>query len=159
MLPDAAQARAAQQATQAIYHEKGWGAAMADFMAMATWQGEFTDAYAAQPAPDPAQFGMPTEDDGSRGDPLLSGVSNPITDYRPDVDALKAAPTRVVVAVGIESDGVFTGRTAVATAEALGQQATVFPSHHGGFMGGEFGYAGEPEAFAARLREVLDEGR
>ena len=24
-------------------------------------------------------------------------------------------------------------------------------------MGGEFGYAGQPEAFAARLREVLDE--
>ena len=23
-------------------------------------------------------------------------------------------------------------------------------------MGGEFGYAGQPEAFAARLREVLD---
>ena len=157
MLPDADQARAAQQATQAIYHEKGWGAGMADFMAMTMWRGEFTDEYAAQPAPDPAQFGMPTEDDGSREDPLLSGVSNPITDYRPDVDALNAAPTRVVVAVGIESDGVFTGRTAVATAEALGQQATVFPSHHGGFMGGEFGYAGEPEAFAARLREVLDE--
>ncbi len=159
MLPDADQARAAQQATQAIYHEKGWGAGMADFMAMTMWQGEFTDEYAAQPAPDPAQFGMPTDDDGSRGDPLLSGVSNAITDYRPDVDALNAAPTRVVVAVGIESDGVFTGRTAVATAEALGQEATVFPSHHGGFMGGEFGYAGEPEAFAARLREVLDEGR
>ena len=159
MLPDADQARAAQQATQAIYHEKGWGAAMADFMAMTMWKGEFTDEYAAQPAPDPAQFGMPTDDDGSRGDPLLSGVSNPITDYRPDVEALKAAPTRVVVAVGIESDGVFTGRTSVATAEALGQEATVFPSHHGGFMGGEFGYAGEPEAFAARLREVLDEGR
>ena len=44
----------------------------------------------------------------------------------------------------------------MATAEALGQEATVFPSHHGGFMGGEFGYAGEPEAFAAKLREVLD---
>ena len=157
MLPDADQARAAQQATQAIYHEKGWGAGMADFMAMTMWQGEFTSEYAAQPPPDPAQFGMPTDDDGSRGDPLLSGVSNPITDYRPDVDALRAAPTRVVVAVGIESDGVFTGRTAVATAEALGQKATVFPSHHGGFMGGEFGYAGEPEAFAIRLREVLDE--
>lgn len=159
VLPDADQARAAQQATQAIYHEKGWGAGMADFMAMTMWQGEFTDEYAAQPAPDPAQFGMPTDDDGSREDPLLSGVSNAITDYRPDVDALKAAPTRIVIAVGIESEGVFTGRTAVATAEALGQQATVFPSHHGGFMGGEFGYAGEPEAFAARLREVLDEGR
>jgi len=34
--------------------------------------------------------------------------------------------------------------------------AAVFPSHHGGFLGGEFGQSGEPEAFAARLREVLD---
>src|SRR5687768_13411108 len=144
-LPDAEQARAAQLATQAVYHGKGWGAGMADFMAMTTWQGEFTDEYAAQPSPDPAQFGMPTDDDGSREDPLLSGVSNAITDYGPDVDALKAAPARIVVAVGVESDGVFTGRTAVATAEALGQEATVFPSHHGGFLGGEFGYAGEPE--------------
>jgi hypothetical protein len=42
-------------------------------------------------------------------------------------------------------------------AEQLGQQATVFPSHHGGFMGGEFGYAGQPEAFAAKLREVLSQ--
>ena len=159
VLPDAEQARAAQRGFQAVYEENGWGAGMAAFMAMSSWQGEYTDEYFAQPLPDPAQFGMPTDDDGSRDDPLLSSVSNPITDYRPDVDALKAAPTRVVVAVGIESDGVFTGRTAVATAEALGQEATVFPSHHGGFMGGEFGYAGEPEAFAARLREVLDECR
>jgi hypothetical protein len=51
--------------------------------------------------------------------------------------------------------GTFTGRTSVATAELLGQRATVFPSHHGGFLGGESGYAGQPEAFARRLREVL----
>jgi hypothetical protein len=51
----------------------------------------------------------------------------------------------------------FTGRTAVATAELFGQQATVFPSHHGGFLGGESGYAGQPEAFARKLREVLDD--
>jgi hypothetical protein len=59
--------------------------------------------------------------------------------------------------VGEESTGTFTGRTSVATAERLGQQATVFPSHHGGFMGGEFGYPGQPEAFASKLRVVLDE--
>ena len=46
----------------------------------------------------------------------------------------------------------------VATAELLGQQATVFPSHHGGFLGGEFGYAGKPEPFARKLHEVLDDG-
>jgi hypothetical protein len=65
----------------------------------------------------------------------------------------------VLIAVGEESSGLFTGRTSVATAELLGQQVTVFPSHHGGFLGGEFGYAGQPEAFARRLREVLDAGR
>ncbi|WP_218054103.1 hypothetical protein [Microbacterium sp. 3J1] len=54
---------------------------------------------------------------------------------------------------------MYTGRTSIALAEKLGQQATVFPSHHGGFMGGEFGYAGQPEAFAATLREVLDQPR
>jgi hypothetical protein len=85
---------------------------------------------------------MPSEDDGSRDDPLLSDRSWAVSSYRPDVDALAAAPTRVVIAVGEESLGTFTGRTAVATAELLGQEATVFPSHHGGFLGGEFGYAG-----------------
>ena len=48
---------------------------------------------------------------------------------------MAAAPTRIVIAVGEESLGTFTGRAAVATAELLGQQATVFPSHHGGFLG------------------------
>jgi hypothetical protein len=82
-------------------------------------------------------------------------VSWAVTDYRPDADALAAAPTRIVVAVGEESGNTFTARTAVATAALLGQEATVFPSHHGGFMGGEYGYAGQPEAFARRLQEVL----
>jgi hypothetical protein len=129
---------------------------MAAFIAMTSWRGEFTDEYFSQPAPDPAQFGMPTEDDGRRDDPLLSDRSWAITGYRPDVDALAAAPTRIVIAVGEESLGTFTGRAAVATAELLGQQPTVFPSHHGGFMGDEYGYAGQPEAFARKLREVLD---
>ena len=60
-----------------------------------------------------------------------------------------------MIAVGEESINTFTGRTAVATAAVLGQDATVFPSHHGGFLGGEFGYPGQPEAFAVKLREVL----
>jgi pimeloyl-ACP methyl ester carboxylesterase len=158
VLPDAAAAERAQAGVNDIYKAAGSGAGMAAFIAMTSWQGEFTDDYFAQPAPDPAAFGMPTDDDGSRDDPLLSDRSWAVTSYRPDVDALAAAPTRVVIAVGEESEGTFTARTAVAVAELLGQQATVFPSHHGGFLGGEFGYAGQPEAFAHKLREVL-EGR
>jgi pimeloyl-ACP methyl ester carboxylesterase len=156
VLPDAAAAERARAGFRDAYEARGSNAGMAAFIAMTSWQGEFTDDYFAQPAPDPAQFGMPTEDDGSRGDPLLSDRSWAVTSYRPDVDALAAASTRVVIAVGEESFGTFTGRTSVATAELLGQQATVFPSHHGGFVGGESGYAGQPEAFARKLREVLD---
>ena len=79
-----------------------------------------------------------------------------MTGYRLDLDALAAAPTRVAIAVGEESLEVFTGRTSAATAQLLGQQPALFPSHHGGFVGGDSGYAGKPEQFAARLRAVLD---
>jgi hypothetical protein len=130
---------------------------MAAFIAMTSWQGEFTEEYFAQSTPDPAQFGMPTEDDGSRDDPLLSDRSWAVSSYHPDIDALVAVPTRIVIAVGEESAGTFTGRASVATAELLGQQATVFPSHHGGFVGGDSGYAGQPEAFARKLRDELTE--
>src|SRR3954471_10290600 len=158
VLPDAAAAERARAGFRDAYEANGSGAGMAAFIAMTSWRGEFTDEYFAQPAADPAAVGMLAEDDGSREDPLLSDRSWAVSSYRPDVDALAAAPTRIVIAVGEESLDTFTGRTAVATAELLGQQATVFPSHHGGFVGGEFGYAGQPEAFARRLREVLDGG-
>ena len=157
VLPDAEAAERARAGFREAYEAKGSGAGMAAFIAMTSWRGEFTDEYFAQPTPDPAQFGMPTEDNGKRDDPLLSDRSSAVTSYHPDVDALAAAPTRIVIAVGEESADTFTGRTSVATANLLGQQVTVFPSHHGGFLGGEFGYAGQPEAFARRLREVLDD--
>jgi pimeloyl-ACP methyl ester carboxylesterase len=156
LLPDADRAFAAERDVHAAYHDKGFGYGMAAFIGLTSWHGEFTDDYAAAPAPDPAAFGLPVDDDGSRQDPLLSGVSDAITAYRPDVAALTAARTRIVIGVGVESEGVLTGRTSVATAEALGLEVTEFPSHHGGFLGGEHGYAGQPEAFAARLRQVLD---
>jgi pimeloyl-ACP methyl ester carboxylesterase len=158
VLPDADAVHRARVAYTKIYEDKGWGAGMAAFIALTSWEGELTDEYFAQPAPDPAAFGMPTEDDGARDDPLLSDRSWAVPLYRPDLEALKASPTRIVVAVGEESMKVYTGRTAIALAAQLGQEPTVFPSHHGGFMGGEFGYAGQPEAFAARLRDVLDRG-
>src|SRR5919107_4825271 len=157
VLPDAEAAERARAGVRDAYEANGSGAGMAAFIALTSWRGEFTDEYFAQPAADPAAFGMATEDDGSRDDPLLSDRSWAVSGYRPDVEALAAAPTRIVIAVGEESEDVFTGRTAVATAELLGQSATVVPSHHGGFLGGEHGYAGQPEAFARKLSDVLDD--
>ncbi len=156
LLPDADQAVAAERAVQAAYHERGYGAGMAAFIALTAWPGEFTDAYLAQPAPDPAQFGMPADDDGRRDDPLLSGTANAITSFRPDPSALAASSTRLVVAVAAESGDTLTGRTTRALGQVLGLPVTEFPSHHAGFLGADSGYGGEPEAFAARLREVLD---
>ncbi|MFF5637038.1 alpha/beta fold hydrolase [Streptomyces sp. NPDC012825] len=157
LTPDGPAAVRARAGVRDAYEKRGWGAGMAAFVAMTSWEGEFTDAYFAQPHPDPAAFGMPTEDDGSRDDPLLSDRSWAVSGYQPDTAALAAAPTRVVIAVGEESEGVQTGRTSVATAELLGQRVTVFPSHHGGFCDGEFGYPGKPDEFAHRLRQVLDD--
>jgi len=156
VLTDSAAAERALAGVRDAYEAGGSNAGMAAFVAMTSWQGEFTDEYFARPAPDPAAFGMPTDDDGSRDSPLLSDRSWAITSYRPDVDALVAAPTRVVIAVAEESRNSLTGRSTRATADLLGQRATVFPSHHGGFLGAESGYAGKPEAFASKLREVLD---
>ncbi|WP_040801682.1 alpha/beta fold hydrolase [Nocardia higoensis] len=155
ILPDAAAAERARAEVRDAYEAKGFGAGMAAFIMMTSWQGEFTEEYFAQPAADPAMFGMPTEDDGSREDPLLSDRSWAVSSYRPDLAALAAAPTRVVIAVGEETGDTMTARTAHAAAALLGQRATVFPSHHSGFMDGEFGYPGQPEAFARTLREVL----
>ncbi|SDD77621.1 alpha/beta fold hydrolase [Auraticoccus monumenti] len=155
LLPDADAAVRANEAVRAAYTSSGFGAGMAAFIAMTSWQGPFTEEFLARAPADPAALGLPTEDDGSRDDPLLSDRSDAVVGFRPDVAALTAAPTRVVVAVGEESVDVLTGRTSAATAELLGQQVTVFPSHHGGFVGGEHGYAGQPEAFARRLEEVL----
>ncbi|MFJ8187575.1 alpha/beta fold hydrolase [Streptomyces sp. NPDC096105] len=156
LTPDGPAAVRARAGVREAYEKRGWGAGMAAFVAMTSWVGEFTDAYFAQPAADPAAFGMPTEDDGSRDDPLLSDRSWAVSGYRPDADAITAAPTRVVIAVGEESENLLTARTSVAAAELLGQKAVVFPSHHGGFCGGEFGHPGMPDEFALRLRQVLD---
>src|SRR3954454_10706515 len=75
VLPDAAAAERARAGVRDAYEAKGSGAGMAAFIVMTSWRGEFTDDYFAQPPADPVAFGMPTEDDGSRDNPLLSDRS------------------------------------------------------------------------------------
>ena len=131
---------------------------MAHFIALVSHRGEFDAGFAEQPAPDPAMFGLPTEDDGSRTDPLLGLALVGSIGYEPDFEALRAASTRIVIAAGLESAGELANRGAFVVAERLGAEPVVFPSNHGGFLGGEYGQMGEPDRFAAKLREVLAEG-
>src|SRR5215218_5725619 len=155
ILPDREHALAANRAVHETYQRSGWGAGMAHFIAVSSHQGPFTAEIAGQPPPDPAMFGMPTEDDGSLTDPLLGQNMITSIDYEPDVDALRSASTRIVMAAGEESGGQLPSRGAVAVAERLGTKPVIFPSDHGGFLGGEYGQTGQPDAFAAKLREVL----
>lgn len=132
VLPDVELARRGFAAVRARYAEHGFGAGMASFIAFTSVRGEITEAFLAQPPAepmDPTAFGLPAEDDGVRDDPLMSGAGDAIVEFVPDVDALRAAPTRVVFALGEESAGTFTARTAEHTARLLGDEAVVFPSH------------------------------
>jgi pimeloyl-ACP methyl ester carboxylesterase len=155
LLPDREHALAACRAIHETYQRSGWGAGMAHFIAVVSHRGPFTAEDAARPAPDPAMFGMPAEDDGSRTDPMLGFGMLYIPSFEPDFDALRAAPTRIVPAAGEKSEGEMANRGGHAVAERLGIEPAIFPSDHGGFLGGEYGQTGEPDAFAARLREVL----
>jgi pimeloyl-ACP methyl ester carboxylesterase len=156
LLPDADAVRRAELEVSRAYQEAGFGHGMARFIAYTSWEGELTEEFFGRPAPDPVAFGLPTEDDGSRDDPLLSGDSDAVVAWTPDFDALSAGQVRLVIAAGEESARQVTGRSAAAVADRLGLPLTMFPSHHGGFLGPELGWPGQPEAFAARLREVLD---
>ncbi|MDQ3938505.1 MAG: alpha/beta hydrolase [Chloroflexota bacterium] len=157
MLPDSENAKAAVRAIQSSYQTRGWGAGMAHFMAVTSHRGPFPEDIADQPAPDPQMFGMPTEDNGDRTDVMLRQNIITCTHYEPDFDALRAASARVVIAAGAESEGEMANRGAHAVAERLRTKPVIFPSHHGGFLGGEYGWPGDPDAFAVKLREVLEE--
>lgn len=156
-LPDRDRVQAAIMDIQNAYQKGGFGPGMARFIALISQHGELPADYAERPAPDPAAFGLPTEDSGTRDDPLLAQNLISCTHYEPDFDALRAATTRIVIGVGAQSEGELAYRTGVAVAERLGTTAVTFPSHHGGFLGGEGPMAGDPVAFAATLRTCLAE--
>jgi pimeloyl-ACP methyl ester carboxylesterase len=159
VLPDREQVLAASVDIHETYQREGVGPAMAKFFVLTSYEGPLPSDYAEGPAPDPAMFGLPAEDDGSRDDPLVGQnmISSPA--YHHDFVALGAASTRIVIGVGANSGNAVTGRSAMAFAERLGTAPVIFPGDHGGFLGGEYGQTGEPDAFAATLRGVLGAGR
>ncbi|HEY0473764.1 MAG TPA: alpha/beta hydrolase [Kribbella sp.] len=155
IVPDREAALAACEDIYQTYQRDGMGPAMAKFIAIVGYQGEIPADYADQPAADPAMFGLPITDDGSRDDALLGQNIRGCTSYQPDFDALAKAADRIVIAGGQESVGQLAYRGGEAVAARLGMTPVMFPSNHGGFVGDEYGMPGKPEEFAARLREVL----
>ena len=108
-----------------------------------------------EPTRDPAQFGLPIEDDGSRDDPLLSG-NLAMPPFVPDADALRVSSVRLIPAIGALGEGGLARRGGQALAQLLGVQPVIFPGDHSGFAANEWAPDNDPAAFAAKLRELLD---
>lgn len=138
------------------YHRAGYGPAMAKFIQLVMLQGPLPDDYLAHPAPAPARFGLPSEDDGRRDDLLLSG-NLAMPPFVPNADALRATPVRVIPAIGALGQGGLARRGGEALATLLGVDPVVFPGDHGGFAANAWSPNNDPAAFAAKLRELLDE--
>jgi pimeloyl-ACP methyl ester carboxylesterase len=154
LLPDRDAVLAVVGDLKRTYAAQGMGPALAKFIAFVMFDGIVTDDYLNGPDPDPAMFGLPTSDDGRRTDPLFRNMPA-IISYLPEVAALQGLRDRLVIAVGAESGDTMAARGARSVAAALGREASVFPSNHGGFTE-QPGHPSDPDGFAARLREVLD---
>src|SRR5579859_699736 len=93
VLPDRDGALAANVDIHETYQRSGFGPAMAKFITLVSLEGPVPDDYADRPSPDPAAFGLPAEDDGSRDDALLGLNMISLSQYQHDFTALLAVPT------------------------------------------------------------------
>ena len=110
--------------------------------------------FAEQPV-DPSVFGLPSDDDGNRDDALLGQNLLSCTTHEPDLDAVGAASTRVVIAVGEESEGQLARRGGEAVAARSASRSRSSPATTPGSSAASTARRVRPDAFAARLREVL----
>ena len=131
LLPDSAQLRAQIEDIYDTYRADGADKAMQKFMAHAglgAAPGQKAEAPLWEPSPEQmARMRATTE-------VFLAHLIRPTTRYRPDIEALRTAPTRIVVAVGATSKGQLANRSARALADELGTSAVEFPGDHGGFV-------------------------
>jgi pimeloyl-ACP methyl ester carboxylesterase len=146
LLPDSALQRAQIQDIYDTYRAGGADKAMQKFMAHAGLGGAPAEADAPHWEPSPEQMSRMR----ATTEVFLAHLIRPTTRYRPDLETLRAASTRVVVAVGATSKGQLANRSAVALAEQLGTPVVEFPGDHGGF-------AARPDQFGRALDQVLAE--
>ncbi|MGA8117488.1 MAG: alpha/beta hydrolase [Actinocatenispora sp.] len=151
LLPDSEQVRATIAEVCDTYARDGRDAALKKYTAMTDigFSSRRGGQIGQQETPDPESFTPPT-DVRAILDRFFRHILRPTTLYRPDLAALRAASTRIVVAGGIASKGQLYQRTAVALADHLGTAIVDFPDDHTGFQA-------QPEPFARLLHQVFTE--
>jgi clorobiocin biosynthesis protein CloN7 len=140
LLPDAEEAGAGMHEIYDTYRDSGISAAWRKF---ASFTGISMGPADADDDPQP-----PSAEEVATSERFFEHGLLTIALYQPDIAALQAAPTRIVVAGGTASKGEFPQRTAVALAERLGSSLMDFPGGHAGFVS-------EPKEFAEVLRRAL----
>jgi clorobiocin/coumermycin A biosynthesis protein CloN7/CouN7 len=131
LLPDSAQVRAQFEDIYDTFRADGAEKAWQKFLALtglAGAPGQEADAPRWQPSPEEMARMRATNET------FFKYLLRPTTYYRPDIEALRAAPTRIVVAAGATSKGQLPNGTAVALADRLGTTVVDFPGDHVGFM-------------------------
>jgi clorobiocin/coumermycin A biosynthesis protein CloN7/CouN7 len=147
LLPDSAPLRAEIDDVIDTHQVEGAEKAMQKFMTHAgLGAGPAQEADAPQWEPSPEQLARMR----ATTEHFLAHLLRPTTRYRPDIQTLRAASTRIVVAGGATSKGQLANRTAVALADQLGTTVVDFPGDHGGFLA-------LPEQFGRLLDQVLTE--
>ncbi|WP_173010259.1 alpha/beta hydrolase [Mycolicibacterium sp. P9-64] len=145
LLPDAEAQRAGTEAIIETFHRDGPDAAFVHFMINAGF--DMSDpTLGPPPGPEPteAELAKRMADSARFFDHELRDT----TRYQPNLAALRASSTEVLVGIGVDSGHLLTQRTSTALCELLGSARVEFPGDHGGFMPA-------PGAFADRVREVL----
>jgi pimeloyl-ACP methyl ester carboxylesterase len=143
LLPDADRWRAFNESIGAAYRNDGVYAAMQKFAA-----GSGLGGGGAREASTPEAIAATSRMMGNL-ELFASRLIPVVGNYVPDIAALRASSTRIVVGVGQGSTPeMLPYRTAHALAGELGVSPTVFPGDHGGF-------GSDPDAFAAKLRAIL----
>ena len=149
LLPDAARWRTAFEDLSETYRRAGVVAAMGKFGALVEEGGPKYSEEMQRTAPTPESEEMMGRMAGNF-DLFIAHELRQIAGYVPDVDALRRASTRIVSAAGETSGEQAARRAAVALAERLGIAVTYLPGAHGG-------WGADPEEFAERLHEALQE--
>ena len=148
LLSDADEVAAVFDDIYATYVRAGGAAAMRDFLLTIGVLGEEgSRRLRGKPLPEPQPAPTIPADD------LDFFYANQIREtarFDPDLAALTAAATRIVVGVGVESSGQLSHRAARALADRLGCAPVDFPGDHNGFDRAA-------PAFADRLRQILRE--
>jgi hypothetical protein len=149
LLPDAERWRSAFEDIYETYRGEGAFPAMGKFGAVVEEGGPKYSEEMEQTPPTPEAQEMMGRMVGNF-ELFIAHELRQIGGYVPDVDTLRSASTRIVSAAGETSGEQAARRAAEALAERLGIPTTYLPGAHGG-------WGSDPQEFAERLHEVLQE--